>query len=116
MSTRIIDKNAKTFSTRFSAGRGIPFQVKSGIEISKEMTQYYQKMIFIDISTGKLNNESKKVCDRVGVNPEDLLEKTTEEFEYNARSEQSPITDDIIKMRYNHYENRRRKKLKIVFD
>lgn len=73
-------------------------------------------MIFVDINTNKLHIEGKKACERVGVNPEDLIEKVMDEFQYNARNEVKPVTDEIIKMRYNHYENRRRKKLKLVFD
>lgn len=78
------------------------------------MAQYYQKQIFIDVNSNKLHIEGKKACERVGVNPEDLIEKVIDEFEYNARSED--VKPEIIKMRYNHYENRRRKKLRIVFE
>jgi hypothetical protein len=48
----------------------------------------------------------------VGINAIDLMEKTQEEFNYRARGEK--VTPDIISMRYYHFENRRRKKLKIV--
>ena len=36
-----------------------------------------------------------------------------EEIKYNASSND---TDEILEMRYNHYETRRRKKLKILAD
>lgn len=45
---------------------------------------------------------------------EDLREKTLEEFNYHARGEF--VTPHIVKMRYFHYENRRRKKIKMIVD
>lgn len=36
-----------------------------------------------------------------------------DQFQYNARNGEN---EEIVRMRFNHYENRRRKKLKIVFD
>ena len=73
-------------------------------------------MIFIDVNANKLHFEGKKACERVGVNPLDLIEKSMDEFQYNARNQSNQETEEIVRMRYNHYENRRRKKLKIVFD
>ena len=74
----------------------------------------YQKVIFIDPSINKMYYEAKKALDRVGINPDDLIEKPKQEFEHAARREKQPVTDEVIEMRYKHYENRRRKKLKIV--
>mmetsp|Transcript_17449 Transcript_17449/g.26884 ORF Transcript_17449/g.26884 Transcript_17449/m.26884 type:complete len:84 (+) Transcript_17449:197-448(+) len=51
----------------------------------------------------------------MGINPNDLLEKTIEEFKYTARN-QKEVTDQIIEMRFGHYEMRRRKKLRILGD
>ena len=61
-----------------------------------------------------MNYEAKRAVDRVGINPHDLQEKTLEEFKHNAKDEN--VTDEIVRMRYFHYENRRRKKLKILAD
>jgi len=43
-------------------------------------------MIFIDVNANKLHFEGKKACERVGVNPLDLIEKPIDEFQYNARN------------------------------
>lgn len=71
MTLRETDKKVATFSMKYSAGRGLPFQLssKTGLEISKEQAQYFQKMIFIDVNTNKLHFDAKKACERVGVNP-----------------------------------------------
>ena len=82
--------------------------------VSLEQATWFQKQIFIDLNTYKMNYEAKRAVDRVGINPHDLQEKTLEEFKHNAKDEN--VTDEIIRMRYFHYENRRRKKLKILAD
>jgi hypothetical protein len=43
----------------------------------------------------------------------ELKEKTLEEFKYHAGPNDSK---EILEMRYVHYENRRRKKLKIIVE
>lgn len=60
--------------------------------------------------------EAKRACERVGVNPQDLVEKQYEQVKYEAKFENKSnnITDKIIDMRYYHLESRRRKKLKLV--
>jgi hypothetical protein len=58
--------------------------------------------------------EAKRALDRVGIIADDLIEKPLEEFQHAAKRERSTVTDEVIEMRYRHFENRRRKKLKIV--
>ena len=58
--------------------------------------------------------EAKRALDRVGINADDLIERPLEEFQYAAKRERQGVTDEVIEMRYRHYEFRRRKKLKIV--
>ena len=60
--------------------------------------------------------EARRACERVGVNPQDLVEKPYEQVKYEANSENksNAITDKIVDMRYYHLESRRRKKLKLV--
>jgi hypothetical protein len=69
------------------------------------------KTIFADPQFTKLNYEAKKACKKQGIDPNDLNEKTMEEFKYNAGPHD---TDIILEMRYVQYENRRRKKLRIL--
>ena len=69
------------------------------------------KSIFVDPQFTKLNCESKKACKKQGIDPLDLIEKTMEEFKYNSGPND---TDIILEMRFVQYENRRRKKLKIL--
>ena len=54
-------------------------------EISNEQTAWYTKQIFIDPTIQKLSFEAKRACDRVGINPADLKEKTLEEFKFNSK-------------------------------
>ena len=49
----------------------------------------------------------------MGINPFDLKEKTIEEFKYEAKHDPN-ATDQVVEIRYIHYESRRRKKLKIL--
>ena len=64
--------------------------------------------------SGKLTYEAKRAVERVGVNPLDLMEKTIEEFNYKAKGD--ILTPEIMQIRFYHFENRRRKKLRIVAD
>lgn len=73
----------------------------------------YSKQVFADVASGKLNFEAKRAVERVGVNALDLVEKTEEEFNYKAKGE-GDVPAEMVSLRYFHYENRRRKKLKIV--
>ena len=57
-----------------------------------------------------MNVEAKKACRVIGIQPQDLQEKTIQEFQYNAKNE----TAKIVEMRYIHHESKRRKKLKIL--
>lgn len=82
-------------------------------EITKEMANQFMKQIFADPAYSKLNYEAKKACKKNGLDVEDLQEKTIEEFKYNRGPND---TDEILEMRHVHYENRRRKKLKIICD
>jgi len=56
--------------------------------------------------------EAKRAIERCGIDVEDLLEKTLEQFNYHALNEF--VTPGILKMRYIHHENRRRKKIKML--
>jgi hypothetical protein len=71
------------------------------------------KSIFADPTFTKLNFEAKKACKKQGIEPNELKEKTFEEFKYNAGPND---TEEILQMRTVHYENRRRKKLRIIND
>ena len=89
-------------------------QTKFEFTIPLDEALRYQKVIFIDPAINKMYYEAKKAIDRVGINPEDLIERTQEEFEKTAKREKQIVTDEVIEMRYKHFENRRRKKMKIV--
>jgi len=41
---------------------------------------WYLKLVFIDTGLSKLTYDAKKGCERLGINPNDLFEKTLEEF------------------------------------
>ena len=69
------------------------------------------KTIFADPACTKLNYEAKKACTKNGIDPNDLQEKTIDEFKYNRAPNE---TEEILEMRLVHYENRRRKRLKIL--
>lgn len=49
----------------------------------------------------------------MGINPIDLKEKTLEEFKFNSKYETN-ATEQVIEIRYIHFESRRRRKLKIL--
>ena len=44
-------------------------------EISADQASYFTKQVFIDTATLKMHQEAKRACERVGVNPQDLIEK-----------------------------------------
>ena len=69
------------------------------------------KTIYADPACTKLNFEAKKACKKNGIDPIDLQEKTIDEFKYKGDPNE---TEEILEMRLVHYENRRRKKLKII--
>ena len=71
------------------------------------------KQIFADPQCTKLSYEAKKACKKQGIEMIELKEKTLEEFKYNAGPNDS---SEILEMRHVHYENRRRKKLKIIVE
>jgi hypothetical protein len=77
-------------------------QVLRGKDLDKAL-----KRIF-DPLTKKLTPEALEACQMTGINPEDLNEKGFEHFK--ARSE----NEDIAKLRFDHYEKRRRDKATVI--
>ena len=75
-----------------------------------------QRQIFADVETGRLNGDGKRACDKLGVNAEDLIEKKAEDIRHEARYEIEPLTEEVIGIRLQHFELRRRKKLKLACD
>jgi len=69
---------------------------KIDFSISQNEAMSYQKQIFIDVSAHKMYFEAKRALDRVGINSEDLIERPLDEFQYAARREKLPVTDDVI--------------------
>ena len=81
-------------------------------DVPNDQLHWYTKQIFADVGTMKLYFEAKKALERCGINPSDLKEKCLEEFNYHARNEF--VTPDMVKMRYLHFENRRRRKIRTL--
>eukprot|EP00347_Sterkiella_histriomuscorum_P023386 403334832 len=74
----------------------------------KEFERAFKKLF--DPQTRKLTDEALSVCIFIGINPNDLYEKSLETFKESAENE------EIAQMRYSHFEQRRRNKLKMVSD
>ena len=45
-------------------------------DISVDMVAHYTKSLFIDVATMKMTVDARRVCERLGLKPEDLLEKS----------------------------------------
>ena len=45
-------------------------------EITADQAAQITKLIFTDLAERKLTNEAKRVCERIGVNVDDLVEKS----------------------------------------
>lgn len=90
--------------------------VLDNYEITADMAAHATKIIFIDVEAKKLTSEARRVCERLGINVDDLIEKSADQIRYEARFDTAPITDDIVNMRLIHFELRRRRKVKIVHD
>ena len=73
-----------------------------GKDIEKAMKRLY------DPITKKLTPEAIEACQATGINPEDLNEKTLEQFRKTSE------TAEIAQLRYEHYEKRRKDKAAIV--
>ena len=61
----------------------------------------------------KLSNEAKRACQFIGLNPKNLLIKDFEEVKAAAEPGLQP---KVIEMRFRHLEERRRKRLRFLFE
>jgi hypothetical protein len=49
-------------------------------------------------------------CKDLHINQEDLLDKTLDDFQVELRKKEK-VPQEIIEMRYNHFQNKRRSKI-----
>ena len=56
----------------------------------------FNKMIFADMSSMKLTFDGQKACERLGVNPSDLIEKTPQEIKKEVRNEYQILTEEVV--------------------
>lgn len=64
-------------------------------------------------SLKRLTAEAKRACQFIGLNPAALLKKELEEVRGMA---EPGIQPNVLEMRYNHLEARRRKRLRFLFE
>ena len=50
------------------------------------------------------------ICNELHINQEDLLDKSLEDFQVELRKKEK-VPKEIIEMRYNHFQNKRRSKI-----
>ncbi len=50
------------------------------------------------------------ICKELHINQEDLLDKSLEDFQVELRKKEK-VPKEIIEMRYNHFQNKRRSKI-----
>lgn len=50
------------------------------------------------------------ICKELHINLEDLLDKSLEDFQVELRKKEK-VPKEIIEMRYNHFQNKRRSKI-----
>ena len=74
--------------------------------LSNDKVAYITKNIFIE-SSQKLNLDASSACQRSGIRAVDLLEKSMEEISGPK---------ELQKMRWEAYEIRRRRKLKLLWE
>jgi hypothetical protein len=74
--------------------------------LSNEKVAYISKNIFID-SSYKLNIDASNACNRSGIRAADLMELSIEEISGPK---------ELQKMRWEAYEIRRRRKLKLLWE
>ena len=60
--------------------------------MSAEQAAWYTKQVFIDVEKNKMTYDAKKVCERLGVDPLDLVEKTLAEFKSLSKINNENIT------------------------
>ncbi|CDW84610.1 UNKNOWN [Stylonychia lemnae] len=79
-------------------------------------------IIILSLETRKLTDEAVSACNLIGINPQDLYEKYELEWliKFSIRSfetfKETAENEEIAQMRFQHFEQRRRNKLKLVSD
>ena len=53
------------------------------------------------------------ICNELHINQEDLLDKSLEDFQVELRKKEK-VPKEIIEMRYNHFQNKRRSKIQNI--
>ena len=53
------------------------------------------------------------ICNELHINQEDLLDKSLEDFQVELRKKEK-VPKEIIEMRYNHFQNKRRSKIQKI--
>ena len=60
-----------------------------------------------------MTEASIAICNELHINQEDLLDKSLEDFQVELRKKEK-VPKEIIEMRYNHFQNKRRSKIQNI--
>ena len=59
---------------------------------------------------------SLEACRRQGIEPEELLYKSKKDLKKELGTEGKQLTKQLMELRWEHYEERRKEKIKILVD
>lgn len=105
---------------------GSSFHQSYKFNLSDDKLAYIMKNIFktekemilegLPPNTLKLTVEAKSACAKIGIELSDLIEKKSADFKVSPSKRQSIGEKDLVDMRFKHFENRRRIKIKKLWD